>query len=259
MHWTEIVRRRHAEAQNLLAQATQNHAISVPIGDSDWTAPGYLLLGYFYSCVPDVAYPFDPAVLRAIRVLCPDAMPITIRSVWQWSNYHELGRLGDPVVLVRHGIARAIRVDDRVSSMHDFRCEMPAWPVPGLRIPGRSISDCRPNYIEVSWEDRGVRSLGQDQPGAYLPFDWELYYSLRQSDIDNRAALAQSRREVDEDGSIVAKGAADSAIQNRKMEIAGRKQNRADEDAYIRRDIDNYYCVEPTELELKERLLGDTV
>lgn len=254
MHWTEIVRRRHAAAQAALARRVNQMSVTVPIGDSDMTAPGYLHLGHFFSCVPDPQYPWDRDVLRAIRELCPDAMPVTIRSVWQWSNYGELGHLGEPMVITRHGLARAI--ESPVLPVHDFRCEMPSWPVLGLRLPGRSLEASRPNYIEVNWYDKEVRLHGMDLPGAYLPFDWEFYHALRRSDEQARADLAASRREVAEDGDVMAVGAGARMVAEHQETIAHRDKHRREEAAYVTKDILEYHREEPSDVEWKQVMLG---
>src|SRR5687767_15481772 len=108
-------------------------AVSVPVGDSDATAPGYLLWDRSYTCVPDAQYPWDRDVIRALRVKEPDVMPALCRTVLRYSNYYDQGRLGEPVVIVRHVLARAIR--DPQCAVHNYPVEMPSTPLPGLLIP----------------------------------------------------------------------------------------------------------------------------
>lgn len=257
MHWTEIARRQHVAATAALAEAVNRQTISVPlVGDSDWNTRGYVHEGTFFSCVPDVQYPWDPVILRHIRKLCPDAMPISISSVYRWSNFHENGYIHEPIKIVRHGLARSIQCDDRIGPMHDFYCEMPGYYVPGLRIPGRSIEDCVPNFIEVNWADRQRREYGQDMPGAYLPFDWEFFYALKDAYDTHREQLAKSKRVVDDDGNVIAQGVAADSIASRKLEKRNRDRSRQVEGAYVARDIERFYNIEPSEVELKERLLG---
>jgi len=234
MGWLEIARQRHAAYQRALVSSLPSY--SIPIGDSDYTAPGYLFYGQFFSCVPDPLYPWDPTVLRAIREFCPDAMPLVIRSVWRNGDY---GQMDEPFVLVRHGLGRAIR--NPILDVHHFDCGMPATAIPGLCIPGRNLSDCKPNYIEVDWFDKENRQFGHDLPGAYLPFDWEFYYALRSGYEDG------SR----DNGNLYEKLAAPSRALK-----ARRQRFRQDEGAYIEKDISSYYSVEPSDVEAKEQILS---
>lgn len=153
-------------------------SFSVPVGDSPYTAPGWLYLGHDYSCVCDPQPDMD--VLKAIRRIIPDAMPIRAKFVYQWSNYGELGHLGEPMILIYHGLGRAIKNLKRPAD--DFRVEMPVYAPPGLAIPGRPISDCTPNWLITNpWHDPDDRPWGQDLPGCFRPFDWSLYYHTYES------------------------------------------------------------------------------
>lgn len=254
MEWTEIVRRRQRSYNRALASAVNRHSISVPIGDSPATAPGYLCLGHFYSCVPDPVYPWDPAVLRAFRSICDDVVPIVIRSVWQWSNYNELGHLGEPMVLVRHGLARAIR---NPVTVHNFHCTMPSTPYDGFLIPGRSLAECRPNYIEVNWYDKGDRPFGVDLPGAYLPFDWEMFYRHKEAADEFARDLRRSKQTTDNEGNRVAEGIVDGKAASERAEHDLIIAQQTDQRAYIARDLEKFYSVEPSDVEWKEAYLGD--
>src|SRR3972149_6389652 len=154
MGWVEQGRHHaHSRLQSLLNSAP---TFTAPIRDSEATAPGWRFLGETYSCIPDAVYPWDPAVILAVREFCPDAMPILIRTVWQSSLLDGKPR---PMALVRHGIARAIR--DPISPVHSFYCHMPSTPTTGR------VRLSTPNYIEVNWYDREDRPWGYDLPGAY--------------------------------------------------------------------------------------------
>lgn len=167
MNWAEVARRRNAGKMQELQR--RQPAISVPYADSPWTAPGYLYLGHYYSCVPDPLYPWDPAVLRAIREhIEPNAMPIVVRSVWRYSNYHELGRIEAPMVLVHHGMARAVP-DLGLFEHQSFHCDLPSTPIPHLRIPGRLWADCAPNQIWDIWANAENHPWGPDLPVPTSP------------------------------------------------------------------------------------------
>lgn len=254
-HWTEVARRRHQAAERQLAQAVNASSISVPVGDTDATAPGWLYLGDFFSCIPDVQYPFDPAVVRAIREKQPDAVPVVVRSVYQWSNYYELGKFGEPIVLVRHGFARAIR--DAIAPVHpSLRCSMPAIPVDGLRISGRTLMDTHPNYVENIWYDRDRKPWGPDLPGTYLPFDWSYYYALVDGYDELARMRAQSRRDVDAEGQVIAENAATESIEGKRADEKQRKRSRSIEHGYMMRDLESYHSVQPSDSEWKSAYMG---
>lgn len=207
-----------------------NHAMpsyQVPVADSPYTCPGWLWIGTFFSCVPDSMYPWDPAVLRAIREFEPTVVPLTVRFVYRQADY---GNLQEPVVFVRHGIGRYER--SVVAPLMPFSCDMPSTPIPGCRhLP-------RPNILEVIWEDK--KEPGSDLPGPYLPFDWELYASLRQSYVSNLTGKELARKMIDGHAS----------------ERAREYNRKHDEAAYITRDLEKFYSIEPSEVELKEAVLG---
>jgi hypothetical protein len=253
MDWTEVARQNHLRAQTQLARRVNQSAISVPIGDSAASAPGWLNVGYYYSAVPDVEYPWDPAVVRAFREISDDVVPIMIRSVWRWSNYYELGKLGPALVLKRHGIARAVR---NATTVHEFHCEMPGAPTPGLRIPGRPVDDSVPNYIEIVWHDRDRRDLSFDLPGAYLPFDWEFFQLHRRAAQDFERDKQRSRRARAANGDVVASGVARPKLDALKSDRTAVSAHRASEAAYERADIEAFYSAVPSDVELKEIALG---
>lgn len=255
MDWTEVVRRNHLRAQNALAQQVNQMGISVPLGDGDYDAPGFLHLGQFYSCVPDPAFPWEPTVLAAIREIIPDAVPLVIRSVWRWSNYAEKGYIDEEMVLTHHGIGRAIQ--DPWHKLHDFRCEMPSAPLAGFVIPGRNLSDCRPNYIETYWMHSEIKPFGHDLPGLPLPFDWRLFNRYQVAEADRRRALAASKESVDSDGMRIAVGAADATIREEMTRKATATASAKDIQAYVHRDLSRYYSEIPSDVELKQKHLGN--
>jgi len=211
MDWIAEGRRRAQTRLQSIADSAPS--LSVPIHDSADYARGWKFLGEFYSCIPDCAYPWNPSIVHAIREFCPDVMPISIRTAWQSSRLD-----GEPrtMVLVRHGIARYVR--DPICPVHHFDCAMPSTPVPG------GVRLRKPNYIELNWYDREVRPYGYDLPGAYLPFDWELYTSLRTAYVDNLNPEELVEKLI--------------APAERKKSVAAAQS--ADEHAYVDRDIQSY-------------------
>ena len=231
MSWVEEGRRRaRTRMQSLVDSAP---ALTVPIRDTAESAPGWRFLGETYSCIPDVVYPWDGSVVRAIREFCPDAMPLSIRSVWKSSRLD-----GEPttMVVVRHGLARYIR--DPIGPVHHFDCKMPSTPVPG------GVKLRQPNYIELNWYDRKVRPWGYDLPGEYLPFDWELYRCLRKAYVDS----------LSPDELI------DHLVAPHNEEKERQMKHNKEERAYVNRDVQSYIAKKMesvSELEQKEEALRE--
>ena len=202
---------------------------SMNLRDTVTRAPGWLFAGEHYTCIPDVAYPWDPAVVRAIREFCPDAQPILIKSQWVrgWTESSPMSKMQ----IVRHGIARHVR--DPKQAIHNFHCDMPT--------SNTGVSLTKPNYIEVNWYDRANRPWGHDLPGEYLPFDWELYHALRMGYEDSLSGAQLSAK---------------LTVPWREREER-RKRFEADERAYRDRDLLKYYREEPSDVEWKRVLFGD--
>jgi len=242
-HWTEIARQSHTAAFTGLVNSMPS--ISVPVADSSWTAPGWLFDGILFSTVPDVQYPWDPAVLKFIREFDPEAIPIQIRYAYRWCNYHELGRIELPVVIMRHGIARYVR--DPKFPVWDFPCEMTSV--------GKSFH--QPNQVRDIWQDNQIRPNGPDLPGAYMPFDFPYAYALLDADRRAMEFVSKSIATTDAQGIPIAKGAGrlhvDAAWYG-KVEKAEKNKSEA---AYAMKQVTDYYREEPTESEWKNATFAD--
>lgn len=214
------VKQRYVDTMNALQRSLPSY--SIPIGDSRYTAPGWLCLGYLYYCYQDVTYPWDPAVVRAIREFEPTMVPITVRSIWQKADYGNLDH-NEPLIIVRHGIARVVR-DARIP-IHHFRCDLPVNPQTALPHDPHILAPVRPNWIELNnYADREVRPYGLDLPGAYLPHDWELYHGLRLGYENERSHTEISAEIVDA----------------RAADYNATEKFRSEENAYIQHDIEAY-------------------
>lgn len=228
-------RRRHAAAQQALARSLPSY--NIPLANSPYTAPGWRLLQTSTYCYKDVMHPWDPSVLRSIREFEPTAFPITMRSTWQKMDR---GNPQDPLTIVRHVVARGVR--DPVIAAHRFRCEMPIHPEPGLFTSIPNIY-CKvpPNWIELIHFDRAVRPYGNDLPGQYLGFNWDLYYMLHRTYENNRRwqdIAADFLDPIDE-------------------EAEREERATADNDAYAEKQIQKDWNEDASDLEWKEALLGD--
>lgn len=231
MDWVYEALRRRRQQMMALEASMPTFEYTAATGPDE--ARGWLFLNEFYTCVQDVRYPWDPAVMRAIREFCPDAMPILIKSIWRRSRLSHMHP--EEMILVRHGIARAIR--DPIAPVHTFYCDMPARPIPG--IPLR-----RPNYIEVNWYDKLDRPWGHDLPGAYLPFDWELHASLRQGYEDNLSS-----------GDLIRK-LCDPYFARRKAKEMQAHSERAYEADHLLAE-EKKILDQTSELEMRDAFLGD--
>lgn len=226
MHWIDVALARQQAKMRRYAQAQiAAHTRAIQVSD---VAPGWHMLDESYSAIPHALYPFDPAVLRAIRVFCPDVIPITITTTWIKPD----DDIYTPMKLVRHGLARAVR--NPVCPTHEFHCDMPA------SASRRAI----PNYIEVNWYDKELRDFGHDLPGNYLPFDWDFYYAMEKSYTYNVGSADIVRKLCDP-----------------RFELQKRrKRQQAEEQAYRERDVEAYRkkkWSEVSEVELKEYFLSD--
>lgn len=230
--WTNIARQRHYAAEQALVRSLPE--FEMPVADSTYTAPGHRLLSETIYCYKDVMRPWDPAVIRAIREFEPTAMPITIRSTWQKMDR---GNPQEPFTLIRHGIARGVR--DAVIPTHRYRCEMPIHRDPYLFSSFPNVyTKTAPNYVEINHYDRHDRPYGYDLPGAYLPFNWDLYHMLYR-DYEN------NRRWQD-----IAADVLDPEVAAKEKQ----EQEDAEYDAYVQKELSKHWNEPASDLEWKEAL-----
>lgn len=146
------------ELQGVLPDPSSLEDVYAPTRDSFFTAPGWREVAVEYTCVPDVMYPWDPKVMRAINVFAPDAVPLWVRWVFRSPEDEE-----NPIDVVfgRHALGRAI--EHLKMERSDFPCTMPA----GATFP-------RPNRIWFIHMGEMPQHDYLDLPGDYLPFDGTL-------------------------------------------------------------------------------------
>lgn len=113
------------------------------------------------SAIPDVMYPADPSVLRAIREFDPNVMAVTVTRVYRAST-------GEERVERRLAIA---------SHLWNPREEAPAAWTRRILVPtwGPVL---HPNHMDMHLEDRSARR-GDGLPGTFIPFDWRVHKALR--------------------------------------------------------------------------------
>lgn len=125
-------------------------------------AKNWHLMGWQFSAVESEIYPFDPKVVKAIRVLDPAFVPLSIRSVYGTPT-------GDVRYFEHHGIAWAL---DTPRKKHKRRRVL--WPT----NPG-SVN-ARKSGVSLFLEDI-LRGEDQDNglPGPFKPISWGTYYRIK--------------------------------------------------------------------------------
>lgn len=117
-------------------------------------------LGVRVSAVPDVCYPWDPAVLSAIHEFDPQVIPVMVLRAYR-------AQTGGVRIFRYHAIASFVWNSDH-------------YPAPWTHQVMTSThgDSVRPTHMDLHLEDRSSRR-GDGLPGKYLPFDWRLYQVLR--------------------------------------------------------------------------------
>lgn len=170
------------------------------------------------SAVPDVEYPYDPAVLRAIREFDPNTIPLTITRGFR-------AQTGEVRTFKFHVLSSHRWDPKQAPSRACAFVIMPTW--------GNAP---HPTHIDLHLENRELRP-GNGLPGGYIPFDWGVYYALRSSyqewtaqelrtwlEQNDRAAQARVRREQ-------AEKRVNGAIDRDGARIMGHIRNFSREDA----------------------------
>ena len=122
-------------------------------------ARGRLPVATIVQVVPDVTYPWDPAVVRAIRrEFDPNMVPVWIRKVYK----HDTGGVE---VTGYHGIASHKWSPDVRVPLWVYRALMPT--VGGFE---------RPTSIHLHLREKDPQ--GVPIPGSFVPFDWRIYDGL---------------------------------------------------------------------------------
>lgn len=119
-------------------------------------------VGAVVSAVPDVIYPWDPAVVRAIHEFDPNVIPLMVRREYRAAT-------GGRLTFRCHAIGSHVWNRTEVAAPWTRSVLTPTWLVDPLR---------RPTQMDLHLEDRTTRT-GDGRPGRYLPFDWRVYYALR--------------------------------------------------------------------------------
>jgi hypothetical protein len=161
------------------------------------------------SCIPDAAYPWNPMVMKAIWTFDPDAIPMWVR--WPFLRC-STDSDQSPVIFGRHAIGRYVK--NPIHELTLFNVEMPSMPCQGITFS-------RPNMIVLLWAGE---EKGDDTPGAYKPFDMEIYLYLRARFINNKT-ISQMKKEMIHD-----------PLEQREKRRAANAEDRA----YRDKDLNQY-------------------
>lgn len=224
--WYHEAQRKWEAKEQAIRRAAHNAVLT---RDAD-SIIGWRDLGMEFSCIPDPMYPWDPAVVKAIREFDPTFIPVWIR----WVFMKPLDEAGSyqTVVYGRHALGRVVK--NPHGTLEPFPVEMPSMPCQGIWFS-------RPNMIERFW-------MGPQQgelPGCYLPFDWSLWKFCRESYLETSA---KKLKELTVDATKDTKERREAATQD---ELAYRSR---DLEKFVQKKLDQV-----SEVDIKEHLLGDRV
>jgi hypothetical protein len=122
------------------------------------------VIGSETKAVPDVVYPFDPAVIRAIHEFDPNIVPLFCKAIYRAST-------GEIRVFGWHTIGSFYR---------DPHYKIPSWAYRVMR-PASGPIGIPVTKMNMHIKDKRARK-GDGLPGmgAYLPCDWRVYVLLRE-------------------------------------------------------------------------------
>jgi hypothetical protein len=121
--------------------------------------PGYPL----WQVVPDVTYPWNPEVVKAMRRIDPSIVPLWV--TWAYKPPKDDANK-DIFVTGRHAVGWHLPQYDS----QDFHVLMPTGPIDGLTFK-------RPNRL---WKIYHVASETEERIGGFVPWSWWMYYNLRE-------------------------------------------------------------------------------
>ena len=148
------------------------------VADSVHTAPGWRIVDDdFYTCIPPVDRPVDPAIERLVHAFDPTAI-----FLWRKQLYLPPGK-SLPVLFCHNALGRFISPPRR--ELQIFHVEMP----PGAKHP-------KPNELLWVWEKFDETLMFHGGPGGYMPWDGEIVRYLRR-DHNLMTPATEMRRIMD--------------------------------------------------------------
>lgn len=224
--WPEAEQKRKQRLHRELAPARE--PITLPLRDSPHTAPGWREVGMFFTMVyPPGCEPNADAV-AAMRRAHPDMVPLWVN--WVFRSPADEG--DEEVKFGRHAVGRV--VDDPHGVLEPLHITAtPTYnPLP------------KPTILEAIFQGpKDPTSKWSDLPGAYKPFDWEVFgWILENYGIKTAAEVYEAK--------VARPARARAAVLKAKQEEA----------AYIKRDVGRFVekqLAKVSEVEMKEWSLRD--
>jgi len=145
----------------MLAPLTKEFAVPFDFHPALVERMNWWPIGVVVSAIPDVLYPWDPAVVKAIRKeFDPGLVPLMVKRVYR-------ARSGAQRVYRFHALASLVLDKDYRPAPWTERVLKPiCGPVPRVSLMNLHLED-------------GNKRPGDGRPGEYRPFTWELFYRLR--------------------------------------------------------------------------------
>ncbi len=227
MGWVERAQRKQAAKLKALERSAPT--LHGTYGTDFATAPGWREIDMQFSLIPDVSYPPDWGVVRAIREIDPSFTWVWVKWIFRSPRDLSDGAERD-VVFGRHGLARY--VNDPHAEIAPMKVDMPSY----TRLP-------KPNKFLIMFQGERRKGKWADLPGDYQPFNdgvlrWFKDHYGEQDPEEMKKILVRNKREAWE-----------------------RSENKkADEFEYMMSDIDKY-CQKQldnvSEGMVRDYLLGD--
>ncbi len=118
--------------------------------------PGWIFIKEELSCIPDPLYPWNPKIVKAIREIDSNLVPLWSKRIFR-TPYSD--SRNEHIVFGRHGLG----MRTKSSFVIPFDCPIPS----GYQFP-------KPNNIYRIFEGEDSK-VARDLPGEYIPFDWRIY------------------------------------------------------------------------------------
>jgi hypothetical protein len=177
--------------------------------------PAWRAVYSYVTAVPDVMYPPDPAVVRAIRTeFDPKVVPLFVKRIYKATTGHLAG-------FGFHAIG---------SFLPNPKDSAPAPWTSRVMIPTHGPI-VRVTQIDLHLEDRAERAT-RGLPGAYRAFDWRLYKTLRGRYQEWTGK--QKAQWLEENDDVARRAAARAAAETRAQE---REQKEA---SWLRSKLSNF-------------------
>lgn len=141
---------------------------------------GWQFVDEVISACGSEAYPWDPAVIKALREIEPDACPLWVTSVYlsPAKTIHKFGR-------------HAIGIDTKNHDQESSRPALRVWTASYGVNAGR-----RPIVVDSLLQDRKVRIVPELAVFGYVPFGWQVVAEAKRSAWERRHQLDPEKEAI---------------------------------------------------------------